>query len=733
MGPVRRVAASQSDTLSSASLKNPDPEKHVANVAYLPIQADRYGALVRQIYIQGLDLTGVPMRAQVRLGGDVPGVPLVDLQTVTNGNAQGLRLVGVTNDNGLPTSHVEMVINEATIEGLPYAGELGSETALAWDWQVTLAGRKQRIARGEFVITGDGVTGADNAPANRVAGWANSFSPVAGMRTGATLTFGDETIAVSVDGADLVAPLTKRAEDSAARSEAGRTGAELAAATAIASSRYFPTRAAGEAASTANQLFSTDDGAGSLIYYRRTAGSSVEIGRAVTPGALAGTGGAAMVGFGGRSVASKLRDWVSVKDTQFAGGAVGDGVTDDTAAIQAALDSGASAIVFPDSDYCFSGLTISNPFQRLFGPGAHLIRTDPASTILVDKPARGVHFTQLRISTQTDGMAGHNVTVKAPDFRAWGVDNGGCEGNCYAFVNCGGGIVMNGGSLHSTGTGPDDYDVDIYDEAGGDTTLYCFASNIVTNQHTGGWRYRGEVGSCAMDKIEFGKLTVLTGGSVKVDQCRIGGKTNIQSGFVDIDCSDLNDDVQIGTDGQPNIGSIRLGPGNTLKAGKKITIAKNVIESIFFLSHIQKGGGLVDIRNYDNDIYHNAIDVSASIDLGAESGSPTKGNAIVRALLTANGRDRTLRLSFQAGSTTNFGSGAYFTVAAPFSSRGVATNVARAVVSGQAYIWGAYLRDGTNQIKFALAQGGNDVSATSPVPLGNGTLIEFSITAEQTF
>lgn len=184
----------------------------MANVAYLPIQVDRYGAAVRQIYIRGLDLAGITMRAQVRLGGDVPGPPLIDLQTVTNGSAQGLRFLGVTDDAGVPVSQVQMTINETTLEALPYAGELGSETTLAWDWQITLAGRKIRVAKGEFVITGDGVTGADNAPAARPAGWSSSFSPSSGMRTGATLTFGPETIHVAIDGADLLAPLASKAQ-----------------------------------------------------------------------------------------------------------------------------------------------------------------------------------------------------------------------------------------------------------------------------------------------------------------------------------------------------------------------------------------------------------------------------------------------------------------------------------------------------------------------------------------
>lgn len=54
-----------------------------------------------------------------------------------------------------------------------------------------------------------------------------------------------------------------------------------------------------------------------------------------------------------RSVQSKLRDIVSVKDF----GAVGDGVTDDTAAIQAAITAG--NVTFPPGDYVMSWAAIS--------------------------------------------------------------------------------------------------------------------------------------------------------------------------------------------------------------------------------------------------------------------------------------------------------------------------------------------------------------------------------------
>lgn len=62
-----------------------------------------------------------------------------------------------------------------------------------------------------------------------------------------------------------------------------------------------------------------------------------------------------------RTVQSKLRDTVSVKDF----GAVGDGVADDTAAIQAAINTGKD-VIFPDSRYRITAqLTVGS--QKLFG------------------------------------------------------------------------------------------------------------------------------------------------------------------------------------------------------------------------------------------------------------------------------------------------------------------------------------------------------------------------------
>jgi len=73
-----------------------------------------------------------------------------------------------------------------------------------------------------------------------------------------------------------------------------------------------------------------------------------------TIASLAATGGSALVGFIQAGVGavlrtgqSKMRDIVSVKDF----GAVGDGLIDDTTAIQSALDSGASSVFIPAGTY----------------------------------------------------------------------------------------------------------------------------------------------------------------------------------------------------------------------------------------------------------------------------------------------------------------------------------------------------------------------------------------------
>jgi hypothetical protein len=65
------------------------------------------------------------------------------------------------------------------------------------------------------------------------------------------------------------------------------------------------------------------------------------------------------------TVQAKLRQYVSVKDF----GAVGNGVTDDTAAIQAAINSTAQAIYFPQGTYLHSQTLIFKNSTKYYGDG----------------------------------------------------------------------------------------------------------------------------------------------------------------------------------------------------------------------------------------------------------------------------------------------------------------------------------------------------------------------------
>ena len=65
-----------------------------------------------------------------------------------------------------------------------------------------------------------------------------------------------------------------------------------------------------------------------------------------------------------RTVEAKLNESVSVKDF----GAIGDGVTDDTVAVQTAVDSGSSSVYFPDGTYLINAVALPSNI-RLFGGG----------------------------------------------------------------------------------------------------------------------------------------------------------------------------------------------------------------------------------------------------------------------------------------------------------------------------------------------------------------------------
>lgn len=125
----------------------------------LPLAPKRWQPNKWTIDFEGQDFTGATVALQVRLYRDAPGDPLLSLSNATS-PAEGIS-VSVATTEGVPTSSVEIRVNETTIEGLlPFAvasgvpnREPGKDVALVWDLHITFTGSpKHRWLEGPFTI-----------------------------------------------------------------------------------------------------------------------------------------------------------------------------------------------------------------------------------------------------------------------------------------------------------------------------------------------------------------------------------------------------------------------------------------------------------------------------------------------------------------------------------------------------------------------------------------------------
>jgi hypothetical protein len=152
-----------------------------------------------------------------------------------------------------------------------------------------------------------------------------------------------------------------------------------------------------------------------------------------------------------RTVESKLKDTVSVKDF----GAVGDGVADDTAAVQAALDA-AFAIYFPAGNYSFDGSLNLRQGNSLIGPGNSNSNTD--TTFLNGNAKlifRGAGSACIKTTASSIGFIGiSNLTFMAPDAvgRPWIFDLPSLNESNFSFVSARN-ACSTGGVLRSVANG----------------------------------------------------------------------------------------------------------------------------------------------------------------------------------------------------------------------------------------------------------------------------------------
>ena len=135
-----------------------------------------------------------------------------------------------------------------------------------------------------------------------------------------------------------------------------------------------------------------------------------------------------------RTLTSKLQDTVSVKDF----GAVGDGVTDDTAAIQTALNSGSKNVFLPDGTYFLNETTMRNlSFNGLTVPTGVRFYGSSGSKLLLDGTGDYAHV--LVVGQNASDVTVENITIDGANAYANGFVPAGLGGsansNCK-FINC---------------------------------------------------------------------------------------------------------------------------------------------------------------------------------------------------------------------------------------------------------------------------------------------------------
>ena len=120
-----------------------------------PLVAGRWVPFVHSVFVEGVDLTGATFAMQVRdrwNGGQIRA----DLATVTTASAEGIRLIGVTQANGLPKSELGIRINKSTMQDMSaeVAGiDPDAALELVYDMHVSrTAGMPEVWMRGPFTV-----------------------------------------------------------------------------------------------------------------------------------------------------------------------------------------------------------------------------------------------------------------------------------------------------------------------------------------------------------------------------------------------------------------------------------------------------------------------------------------------------------------------------------------------------------------------------------------------------
>lgn len=187
-------------------------------------------------------------------------------------------------------------------------------------------------------------------------------------------------------------------------------------------------------------------------------------------------------------------------------GATGDGVTDDSAAIQAAIDT-AQDVYAPPGTYACHGLTLNNTFQVLFGDGGWntaFVKNADGPILTVSGNACQLFRLTLRGDSATPAFTGDNLVVTANDVKVIKCNSRWCTGRAV-WAPSAAHLVIDTGEYSTTDVSATGYEIEI--GQAGVVTAYCRLINLRSSLATGGIHFI-DTGGQSIVTSQFGKLWV---------------------------------------------------------------------------------------------------------------------------------------------------------------------------------------------------------------------------------
>jgi hypothetical protein len=423
---------------------------------------------------------------------------------------------------------------------------------------------------------------------------------------------------------------------------------------------------------------------------------------------------AAGTGASQRTVLDKLRDAVSVKDF----GAVGDGVANDTAAVQAAINTQQS-VYFPQGTYLCAGLTLSTSFQHLYADSNVRIQKNangPLVTISADNVfARGLFF-----YGQT-GYTGDCVVITGSNAKLE---------FCAANTTFGFAVKTTGSSMHIVGTCEHYYSADASGHAISIGTL-----TATTNYHViDGVQMQGSVGGVlcinTSGSISNSVIGNLTDPTLFVTNTRIVGNVGTIKSFCYFNNCGITGNVTIG-DGVTAYSGIAFGPNVFVQSGSTITVNSKIQESSLYLSQLNQAD-VVDLLSGTAGDLSNVFFVGRKTYTCAWTASgtnPVLGNGVITAFYTRTGSTTLATVELVIGSTTTLGTGDWrFSLPTTVFGAYIGSAVATDIGPGTQYVGSAVAPTGVAYCVITTNSG----NATSAIPFAwaTGDVLRFSIQYE---